>query len=123
MSLWFRTRDQDGTVHYVTVPFDPLAPIVVMGIAVALLLPLLVAFRNAVRTEPVLTSTRCVAILLIGFAMFAVAKITVIRAGQFVSYGPSRMKRGMRYLYYLGYVIMSAGAMLVVLFLLVAATT
>lgn len=95
MSLWFRTRDQDGTVHYVTVPFDLLVPIVVMGIAVALLLPLLVAFRNAVRTEPVLTSTRCVAILLIGFAMFAVAKISVIRSGHLVSYGPSRMTRWM----------------------------
>ena len=39
MSLWFRTRDNDGSVHHVSMPFSLLAFIVFVGISVAFLLP------------------------------------------------------------------------------------
>ena len=32
MSLWFRTRDKDGTVHHVSIPFEPLSFIALIGI-------------------------------------------------------------------------------------------
>ena len=122
MSLWFRTRDKNGTVHYVTVPFEPMISVAVVGIAVAVLLPFLAIFRSAVLTAPLLTSAGCVAILSAGFAMFAVAKTSVIRAGHPVSFGPGSMKRGMRWLCYLGYCAMVAGAVLVTLFVWAAST-
>ena len=59
MSLWFRTRDKDAAVHYITVPFEPLTFVAVVAIAVVAMLPLLAMFRNAVAAAPTTTSFVC----------------------------------------------------------------
>ena len=81
MSLWFRTRDEDGTVHYILVPFEPLAAISLVGACLALLLPLLQTFRVAVVASPVVSAGIITSILLVGAALFVLAKMSVIRAG------------------------------------------
>ncbi len=120
MSLWFRIRDKDGSVHHVSIPFEPLLFVALVGISVAILLPFLQMFRAAVVTSPVSTSIACASLLMVGFAFFALAKVSVIRAGHLVSFGPRKMSRMMRSLYYVGYVLLAVGTVTVLLFVLAA---
>ena len=120
MSLWFRTRDKNGTVHHVSIPFDPLVYIAFVGIGVALLLPLLQMFRIAVVTSPMSTSVACASILLVGLALFVLAKMSVIRAGRLVSFGPRAMSPRMRVFYIVSYVLLAIGTVAVLIFALAA---
>ncbi len=123
MSLWFRIRDKDGTVHLVYEPFAPLAFIGLVGISVALLLPFVQMFRVAVVTSPVFTSIACASILIVGFGLFALSRVSVIRAGRLISIGPRTMSRMMRSFYYVGYVLLLIGTIAVLLFVWDAGVT
>ena len=46
-----------------------------------------------------------------GFTSFLVAKLSVIRQGIRVSFGPKHMSPTHRALYYVGYILMAAGAL------------
>jgi len=120
MSLWFRTRDKDGTVHHVLIPFDPLVYIAFVGIGVSLLLSFLQMFRNAVVTSPISTSVACASILLVGFVLFVLSKMSAIRAGRLVSFGPRTMSPRMSVFYIVGYVLLVIGTVAVLMFSLAA---
>ena len=120
MSLWFRTRDKDGTVHHVSIPFEPLAFIALVGIIVALMFPLLHMFRTAVVASPVYISVVIACILLVGATLFVFAKMSVIRAGRLVSFGPRLMSPTMRFFYIIGYVLLVIGTVGALLFALAA---
>jgi hypothetical protein len=45
MSLWLKRKDKDGKTHIYAIPFAPFIFIALMGILVALLLPLVQAIR------------------------------------------------------------------------------
>lgn len=120
MSVWLRIHDKDGKVHYVSAPFDPLCVVTGIGLGVVLLVSWLVMFRAAVISSPGGTSVACISILVAGLALFVLAKISVIRTGHLVSFGPGRMSRMMRFVYRLGYTLMAVGAIAALLFFLVA---
>ena len=115
MSLWIRRRDADGNVHLYAIPFDPLALLTVIGVAIGFLLPFVLAFRNFAAQQPAQTAHTLATALGVGFIMFAIAKMSVIRGGMLVSFGPSRMNRLMRFFYFSGYTIMTCSAFLVLL--------
>lgn len=123
MSLWFRTRDKYGTVRHVAVPFDPFVFIAMVGICVALLLPFIQMFRNAVATSPILTASAIASIVLVGAALFASAKMSIILAGRFVSFGARTMSPAMRVFYITGYVLLAIGSAGVLLFWLATFAT
>ena len=122
MSLWFRTRDKDGTVHHISIPFEPLSFVALVSISVAFLLPFLQMFRVAVFTSPVSTSVGCGSILMVGLAFFALAKFSVIGTGRLVSFGPREMSRTMRTFYYVGYILLAIGTIAILLFVAAAAS-
>ena len=96
MSLSFRRRDRDGIVHQYFIPFDPLLLIAALGVLIGSALPLIFAFRDLVRLEPVGVASAIVAALALGFGLFATAKCSVIRSGTLVSFGCALMTRPMR---------------------------
>ena len=116
MSLWIRRRDADGKLHQYAIPFDPLALIAGVGISIGFLLSFLFAFRNFAETQPLQTAFVLVLMLALGFAMFAAAKLSVMRTGVLFSFGPARMTRSMRHLYFGGYVLIACSALLVLVF-------
>jgi uncharacterized membrane protein YgdD (TMEM256/DUF423 family) len=120
MSLWFRRRDKDGRVHQFSVPFEPLALIAVAGISLALILPFLQSFRSAVAESPTYTLTAIVVTLAVGFAMFATAKLSVVRSGPVFSFGTRFMSGKMKVLYLSGYVLLAVGTSLGLLFAFIA---
>jgi len=120
MSMWFRRRDADGTVHHISVPFEPMSIILFVGLAVAFTLSLFAAFCNAVVESPASIVVVISALVAMGFAMFSTAKLSVIRTGRLVSFGPWLMTQRMRWLYVTGYVLLLFGASLALLFVLAA---
>ncbi|TWU41679.1 hypothetical protein Poly51_63930 [Rubripirellula tenax] len=120
MSLSFRRRDRDGNVHHYLIPFDPLAVIALIGISVGFALPALFAFRNVVHHSPVNVALAIGFALAAGFGSFVVAKLSVIRGGTLISFGPRLMPATMRHLYVFGYVTMICAGLLAALFAMVA---
>ena len=57
------------------------------------------------------------ALWVVGFAMFAKAKLSVIRAGTLISLGTQNMSQANRNCYILGYVLMGAGLILSLAFI------
>ena len=47
----------------------------------------------------------------LGFALFLVAKISVLRSGRLITFGARYMRPGYRFVYRTGYVFMIAGAL------------
>jgi hypothetical protein len=52
----------------------------------------------------------------VGFSMFLKAKLSVIRQSKLMSFGPRGMSRTNRIFYLLGYIIMTAGLLLLLVF-------
>jgi len=96
----------------------PMMILVAAAGVIALILPLLFAFRDVAGHYPVTIAGFCVAALGLGFIAFAIDKASVIRKGRVVSFGPAAMSRGIRILYIVGYVMLALGASGIVLFLL-----
>ncbi len=109
MSLWFRKRDKNAAVHLILIPFEPMSWIMLFGLAAAFILPLLFTLRAAVIQSPGWALAGVLAALVLGLAMFTTAKLSVIRTGPLVSFGPGRMSRLMRFFYVAGYVLMAGG--------------
>ena len=116
MSLWIRRRDADGKFHQYAIPFDPLAFIAIVGISIGLTLSFVFAFRELAATRPLQTACVLAIVLALGFAMFATAKLSVMRRGVLFSFGPARMTRWMRRLYFGGYALIAGSALLVLIF-------
>ncbi len=60
-----------------------------------------------------------IALFLIGFALFAKAKFSIIKRGQLFTFGPSQMSKQNRIAYLLGYGGMALGLLLLIGFALV----
>ena len=112
MSFWIVRRDATGRRHIKSVSV-PLFPIVAMlavvlsclvGVVAGLSVPAIIAWASLV---------------IVGLAMFVVAKLSVIRRGVLVSFGSQRMSPTMRRLYRLGWVLMLPGGIVTLLWTLV----
>ena len=103
MSYW---REEESETHpgriEITIgtnPFDLLMPMVfVLGLLGTM----------AASVGPALP----LAILTTGFALFLIAKLSIIRQGILLSWGSRRMSRGFRTCYRLGYGLMTAGVLI-----------
>lgn len=118
MSFWFRYRDRQGVMHEVSISVMPMMIFVAAAGVLAVILPLLFGFRDVAGHSPVTIAGFCVAALGLGFIAFAVAKVSVIRRGRVVSFGPASMSQRMRALYIVGYVMLALGASGILLLLL-----
>jgi hypothetical protein len=78
------------------------------------------AFRTLVHDSPLLVAIAVVLTLALGFASFAIAKLSVIRRDTLVSFGHQRMSTKMKRYYVLGYFTMGCGSMLAASFVVVA---
>ena len=116
MSLWIRRRDADGNLHQYAIPFDPLALIATIGISIGFMLSFVLAFRNFAANQPVQTACVLALSLALGFVMFTTTKLSVMRRGVLFSFGPARMTRSMRRLYFGGYALIVCSALLVLIF-------
>lgn len=120
MSLSFRRRDRDGNVHHYFIPFDPLAVVALFAVSVGIAFSALFAFRDVVHQSPVMVALTIAFALAVGFGSFAVAKLSVIRGGTLISFGPRLMSAAMRRCYVLGYGTMGCACLLAGLFAMVA---
>ena len=68
------------------------------------ILVILNAARNPAATTPL-------SLYALGFALFLVAKLSLIRSGRVITFGSRLMPPGYRVLYRLGYALMAAGAL------------
>src|SRR2546428_2345032 len=56
-------------------------------------------------------ATTSLTLYALGFALFLVAKLSLIRSGRVITFGSRLMRPGYRVLYRLGYALMAAGAL------------
>ena len=113
MSIWWRTKDERGTVHYVAIDISYLGLVVVFAVLLAFLLPAIAAAQY----PALLLSLWCT---VLGFAAFATAKLSVILRGRLVSFGSGPMTSPMKFLYRFGYTGMALGGVLGLLAYLVS---
>jgi hypothetical protein len=83
-------------------------------------LPLAFAVGNAA-VNPVGSARLALGLYTLGFSLFVVAKISVVRTGRLVSVGSRHMRPPYRALYRIGYALMLAGLLFAAGLLLVAA--
>ena len=105
MSLWIPRRDKTGRLFYYVVEVPLSLIVMAFGICTALLLGYLA-------TAPVRTLLFCFGITLVGFVLFAIAKLNVVLRGRLVSFGSGGMSGRMRAVYRLGWVLMTIGTTL-----------
>jgi hypothetical protein len=108
MSLWIPRRDSDGRLYWYSVS----VPIVALVPALAICLVLLV---DLARNAPLKSLTFFAGMLLLGFAAFLSAKVSVYQTGFWFSFGSGRMTPGMRRFYRLGYSLMVPAAIMTLL--------
>ncbi len=112
MSLWIPCRDASGRLHWysTSVPFFVLIPV----FAICSILLVQLAIHAPLRSVGLF-----VFILLLGFAAFFKAKISVFQTGMWFTFGSRQMTPDMKRLYRLGYLLMvPAGAIILLLNLL-----
>ena len=116
MSLSLRRRDRDGNVHHYFIPFDPMVIIVLVAVSLGFAISAWFTFRGIVHESPLLVVSTIAIMLAIGFTSFAIAKLSVIRRGTLVSFGPNLMSSAMRRCYITGYSIMGCACLLAAFF-------
>lgn len=112
MSLFFRRRDRDGNVHHYFIPFDPMFIILLVALTLGFAITAGVTFRGIVQRSPRQVVSIIAIMFVIGFTSFAIAKLSIIRRGTLVSFGPDLMSSAMRRCYIAGYAIMGIAALL-----------
>jgi len=65
---------------------------------------------NAAR-NPVATTAAALIVYVLGFALFLVAKLSLIRSGRLITFGSRLIRPPYRALYRLGYALMAVGAL------------
>ena len=108
VSLWIPKRDKTGRVYYFVVELPIMVILAIVAIGVSLLV-------SCVATAPVESMLSFLAVTGIGFFLFAVAKVSVFRQGELVSFGSARMSAKMKTAYRTGWVLMAIGATLTLL--------
>ena len=108
MSLWIPRRDADGRLHYYSVNVPLLPLVAVLGMCLVLLLEL-------TTKAPLKLLTFFAGMLLLGFAAFFTAKISVFQTGFWFSFCSGRMTPRMRRFYRLSYLLMVPGAVMTLL--------
>ena len=104
MSHWRFKREADGKVTATTVEVTWLVQVAVVALTViGANVALVLFFGNVVARLATVA-------LLLGFALFVVAKVSVIRTGRTNSWGSGSMSDRNRWCYRAGYVLMGIGA-------------
>jgi hypothetical protein len=104
MSFWIPRRDAQGRLYYYTINFPLLYIPVILGMFLAIL-------GSLAATAPLEALAVSFGMLLVGFALFLRAKVSVYQHGFWFSFGSARMSARMRRLYRLGYCIMIPAAL------------
>lgn len=97
MSWWISRKDKHGQRSLWLVDME-----------LMVLLPLLLILTSVLAAQGLLSVT----LLLAGFVCLLIAKLSVMRRGVRVSWGPRLMTRGYAWLYKIGYLLMFAGVAL-----------
>jgi hypothetical protein len=109
MSFWIYRKNKEGKkeMYSVTIPIEML--MIIMGLITALIVP-----RYLI--SPIRVITDSMFIVIFGFILFAIAKISLFSKGIWNSWGSKLMDKRYRILYRTGYIIMGIGvAVLLVL--------
>ena len=101
MSLWIQRRDKNGRLYYISIGVFPLVLMIPLSLLMFLVL-----------SAPVGSMLSFLALVGLGFFLFAVAKTSVFRQGCLVSFGSAKMGPGMRTAYRTGWLLMVIGATL-----------
>jgi hypothetical protein len=104
MSFWIPRRDAEGRLYYFTISI----PVLFMPAILAVCLVTLLSLAATAPIEALAVST---GMLLVGFAFFLRAKVSVYQHGFWFSFGSGRMTAGMRRLYRIGYCLMVPAAL------------
>ena len=105
MSLWIPHRDAEGRLYFYTINIPFFLVVAISAICLAILL-------NLATTAPLEALVLSATMLLVGFASFLLAKISVYQTGFWFSFGSGRMTARMRHFYRLGYLLMIPGALM-----------
>ena len=106
MSFWVEGTDQKGRRVVWAIDVAMLPIVFVLGFIATLYAPRMLA-------GPLLVAKDGSAVVLVGFACFAVAKLSVIRRGIWTSFGSQAMTKWWKRLYRVGYALMALGVVLV----------
>jgi hypothetical protein len=103
MSWWIRRKTEDQKTHLWAVDIDPLLPLVLLSLLLALI------FRNA---HSLALNNASTVLMFSGFICFLISKVSLFRQGIRVSWGPSQMDKRYSTLYRVGYGLMLSGVCL-----------
>ena len=106
MSFWIYRKDETGKKHLWAIDVDPLVLMMMVGLLFAFIGPTLIL-------DPVRAAVRGAVVLAAGFICLMSAKFSLFRRGIWRSWGPRPMTLWWARLYKLGYILMFAGAILV----------
>jgi hypothetical protein len=113
MSFWIYRKDETGKKHLWAIDVEPLVLMLPVGLLLALIMPQLIL-------DPLGLGVKGALVLAAGFSCLLAAKLSLFRRGIWSSWGPHAMTLWWGRLYKLGYVLMFAGT--IVLLLTYAAT-
>ena len=102
MSIWIYRKDKDykKSIYSISVPFE--AILIIFGIIVASIAPRYI--QNSSQLVP-----DAIAIIMTGFVLFLISKISMFIRGIWNSWGTMNMRRPFTYLYRTGYFLMVTG--------------
>lgn len=111
MSWWVFQTDKARRQHIWLIDFPHYLIPILAAPFIGLALPLIFMIAR----NPVPFAIGAVGAMLLGYACLVVAKVSLIRRGTWISWGPRRMSRNHARLYRTAYGLMGAGASLLLL--------
>ena len=105
MSLWVRRQDKDGKRILWQIDFDPMIILVVIGLIAAFIGPVLFQNPSIIKVFPF-------GLLCAGLVCIIISKISLYKKGTWFSFGAGLMTKSYAKLYKIGYLIIGAGTLL-----------
>lgn len=102
MSFWIYRKNKEGKreVYSVTIPFELL--MIAFGLLAAIFIPRYIINPGHALKDSFL-------IVVVGFVLFAISKVSLYRKGIWNSWGARLMDKPYRFLYRFGYLLMALG--------------
>lgn len=111
MSMWIHMKSKDGRDRTLLVDAPVLLPLFVVTVLSS---QVLLFYLNT----PTRVGWHGMGLMVAGLMALAVAKASRFRHGEWRSWGPKRMSKPFRMVYYLAYVLMTLGLAMAILYLI-----